>query len=168
MSCVASDRFRRPSLNVFFSDLLHQVIFFRPEMYIKKTYFKWCYLLNDFSAFIFHSKSNVHLLSSTFWHMLIICHIYIYVDDVCHISCSKQMSMQRSNCYASCTTAYWNRKRTTQVNTATFVKFQAGAGLIVQTTKVNMPTAPQEVGKDRSGHHVNHKGKYAHSTSRSR
>ena len=68
MSCVASDRFRCLSLNVFFSDLLHQVIFFRPEMYIKKT-FKWCYLLNDFSAFIFHS--NVHLLSSTFWHMLI-------------------------------------------------------------------------------------------------
>ena len=27
-------------------------------------------LLNDFSAFIFHS--NVHLLSNTFWHMLII------------------------------------------------------------------------------------------------
>ncbi len=38
VSCVASDRFRCPSLNVFFSDSLHQVIFFRPEMYIKKTY----------------------------------------------------------------------------------------------------------------------------------
>ena len=75
MSCVASDRFRCPSLNVFFSDLLHQVIFFRPEMYIKKDLsFKWCYLLNDFSAFIFHS--NVHLLSSTFWHML----IYMYLQ----------------------------------------------------------------------------------------
>ena len=70
MSCVASDRFRCPSLNVFFSDLLHQVIFLRPEMYILKDLsFKWCYLLNDFSAFIFHS--NAYLLSSTFWHMLI-------------------------------------------------------------------------------------------------
>ena len=39
-------------------------------MYIKKDLsFKWRYLLNDISAFIFHS--NVHLLSSTFWHMLI-------------------------------------------------------------------------------------------------
>ena len=36
------------------------------------------YLLNDFSAFIFHS--NVHLLSSTFWHMLI---IYTYVCKLC-------------------------------------------------------------------------------------
>ena len=71
MSRVASDRFRCPSLNVFFSDSLRQVIFFRPEMYIKKKVlsFKRCYLLNDFSAFIFHS--NVHLLSSTVWHMLI-------------------------------------------------------------------------------------------------
>ena len=77
MSCVASDRFRCPSLNVFFSDSLHQVIFFRPEMYIKKDLsFKWCDLLNDISAFIFHS--NVHLLSNTFWHML----IYIYMSNL--------------------------------------------------------------------------------------
>ena len=46
-------------------------------IYKKDLSFKWCYLLNDFSAFIFHS--NVHLLSSTFWHML----IYIYICLVC-------------------------------------------------------------------------------------
>ena len=55
-------------------------------------------------------------------------------------------------------------KRTTQANTAPVVKFQAGAGLMVQTTKVVMPTAPQEVGGGGSDHHVNHKGKDVHST----
>ena len=50
-------------------------------IYIKNLSFKWCYLLNDFSAFIFHS--NVHLLSSTFWH--VICVLWIVsTDNILH------------------------------------------------------------------------------------
>ena len=67
------------------------------NVYIYKNLsFKWCYLLNDFSAFIFHS--DVHLLSSTFWHMLIyICLIFLNSNQG---SKTKRLkTCFRNNCY---------------------------------------------------------------------
>jgi len=39
---------------------------------------KLCYLLKDFSAFIFHF--NVHILSSPFWHSMY--HCYYLLEEV--------------------------------------------------------------------------------------
>ena len=52
------------------------------NVYKKDLSFKWCYLLNYYSAFIFHF--NVHLLSSTFWHMLIL-HQSLIPVSICDI-----------------------------------------------------------------------------------
>ena len=43
-----------------------------------------CYLLNDFSAFIFHL--NVHLLSSTFWNRLIYIIISKKKNEMCNMN----------------------------------------------------------------------------------
>ena len=76
VSHVTSDRFTVSVFKCLFlrttaSSYLF-LVFKTWNVYKKVYFFKWCYLLNDSFAFIFHL--NVHLLSSTFWHRL----IYIY------------------------------------------------------------------------------------------
>ena len=81
VSHVTSDRFTVSVFKCLFLRTTASSYLFKTwNVYKKVSFFKWCYLLNDSFAFIFHL--NVHLLSSTFWHRLIyikICKKWTYI-----------------------------------------------------------------------------------------